>query len=420
MKRKLAFLEASLYAEGAVSNHVVATVKIKGSISEMGLRLALSKVQSRHPLLQARIAVEEGGHSYFVNDLENPQIALDIRERENDEDWKNVFIPACVLPFHVGIPLMRVIWFQSERISDLMFVCHHCICDGKSILNLIDETLQVLAKPDLELGSYDATAPISDYIPDASKNNSANQFIKRILPPLTKFALLFASMRGYKLRDQPYFIHWKLNSDLSAAVMAKCKKESVSVHAVLSVLYLTAFQYHKKSKKHQKLYCSVDMRRFIPQITSHMLFAFPAMIPLRLNLSKRIDIWEEARRMQQNLKKRLDKIDVYGPLIYTEGLIPLISKIIRYAKKDEGSHAFTFSNMGRAVIKEQYQTLLVEALYSPACIFPYGNPSTLCVTSFRECLDFLFTSDNHFLSQQEAFIIRDKAMELLSAIVKTT
>jgi len=418
MKRKLAFLEASLYAQGEVPNHVVATVKIRGAIDEHSVRLALAKVQSRHPLLNVCIDTDERGFLHFVGSEKILPISLEIKTRQSDDDWKAVFIPACVLPFDENSPLMRVIWLRSATVSDLMFICHHCICDGKSILNLLDEVLRVTTSSTVDLGFYDASLPLTDFIPAAVKRNKVNQLIGKTLPVLTKFAFFFASSKKITTRDQPYFIQWKLSEEISFAVLERCKKEHLSIHALLSVLYLAAFQQLKRVKRHQKLYCSVDMRKFIPEITDDMLFAFPAMVPLRGGWITVANIWEQARLLHRKLKKRLDTLDAYSPLIYTEALLPLIPKITNYAKNDRGSHAFTFSNMGRTVIKEQYRDLSVEALYSPGCIFPFGNPSTLGVTTFRGQLDFVFTSDQHFLPHQDAMIVRAKAMELLYDIIK--
>jgi len=414
MKRKLAFLEASLYAGAEVPNHVVATVKIRGAVDECHLRSALVKVQGRHPLLQATICIDKKGIAYFVKLGDKEPIPLTIQIRRSDDDWKEAFIPACVQPLGQNVPLMRIIWLRSATVSDMLFICHHCICDGKSVLNLVDETLQVLAKPEVVLAPYDASLPLTHFIPAKIKSNKVNKLIGRLLPPLTKLALSVASLKKEVKRDQPYFIHWKLSKELSAAALAKCKRERLSIHALLSVVYLAAFQHLKKTRRHQKLYCSVDMRKFIPEITDEMLFAFPAMVPFRVRPITVGNIWEQAHLLSRRLQQRLDKLDAYGPLIYTERLLPLIPKITRYAKGDKGSHAFTFSNMGRVSVKEQYQNLSVEALYSPACIFPFGNPSTLCVTSFCSQLDFVFTSEESFLSYQDACIVRDKAMELLS------
>jgi hypothetical protein len=80
---------------------------------------------------------------------------------------------------------------------------------------------------------------------------------------------------------------------------------------------------------------------------------------------------------------------------------------------DAGAHDFTFSNMGYVTIQENYSPVEVEVICSPVTIFPFGNPSTLFASAFRGQLDFMMTSDEHFLKYEEAVMLKDKAMELL-------
>ena len=83
----------------------------------------------------------------------------------------------------------------------------------------------------------------------------------------------------------------------------------------------------------------------------------------------------------------------------------------------EGNRAdFTFSNMGCITIKEKYGTVEVENVYSPETIFTFGNPTTLFASAFKGQLDFIITSDEHFLKYDDAIAIKKKAMELLKEV----
>jgi len=238
-----------------------------------------------------------------------------------------------------------------------------------------------------------------------------------MLPPVMKVALWVAPFKQETPRNKPYFLHWKLDAELSALLLYQCKKEGVTIHALLGVLFLASFQSLAENRKYQKLFCSVDMRRFIPQLTPDMLFGFPAMVPIRMSVNLSHSLWQQAKQFHLQLQRQLAKIDPYGPLLYTERLQPLVPALTRYAQKDRGKHAFTFSNMGRVAIQEQYGSFTIEALHSPACIFPFGNPSTLCVTTFRGQLDLLFTSDENFLPKTDAEQIKEKVMKLIMQLL---
>lgn len=120
-----------------------------------------------------------------------------------------------------------------------------------------------------------------------------------------------------------------------------------------------------------------------------------------------------ARLFRNELLTKIGKIDVYRQFMISESLLPLLPKIIKYAKTDKGAHDFTFSNMGNLAIKENYGTFVLDRLYSPITIFPFGNPSTLSTSTFRGQIDFMFTSDEHFLKKSDALQLKAKAMELL-------
>jgi hypothetical protein len=42
---------------------------------------------------------------------------------------------------------MRFVWIKGEETSDMMFVFHHCLCDGGSAMAVLDEFLKLLDNP---------------------------------------------------------------------------------------------------------------------------------------------------------------------------------------------------------------------------------------------------------------------------------
>src|SRR5690606_13608756 len=121
----------------------------------------------RHPLLRAHIDIDHKGIAYFVTTEPPIPIPVEVQTRQGGDHWKSIFIPACVRSFAPQMPLMRLIWLQSATVSDLVFICHHTICDGRSVLTLINEALKILAQPTLQLDTYDAATPLSCYVPAA-------------------------------------------------------------------------------------------------------------------------------------------------------------------------------------------------------------------------------------------------------------
>jgi hypothetical protein len=128
--------------------------------------------------------------------------------------------------------------------------------------------------------------------------------------------------------------------------------------------------------------------------------------------------WEQCRRLKGDLAEKMATIKAYELLLHSEYYHPVARKLIRWLCADEGSHDFTFSNMGRLDIPEQYETFSVEAVYSPTVAFPWRNPTTVVVSSFKGVMDFAYVSNTGFLRYDEAEAIKEKAMEVLADVTQ--
>lgn len=415
MRRKLSLIEGTMWADGLTAVNVVTTVKIKGLITAALLDAALMKLQIRHPLLRVRVEPDEFGTLYFVTNIEIDRIPVRIVSRTGDDHWKDEAFTEAITPFiNSGEPLIRVVWLKSEMISELIFTSHHCVSDGKSLVNFADETLQALGNPNADLGNYTSFSDIQELIP-ADIRNSRKEILKaKIIAGIARLGFMLVSVKKEVTRTKPYLIHWKINKAISAQLITRCREQGVSVNAVLCMAFLNAFTTLPGVKAHSKLYCAVDMRKFIPAVEKEMMFAFPAMIGLNMKGKKAGDLWQGAKQFKAELLEQINKTNPVNILMYSERLLHYLPKMIRYAKADQGAHDFTLSNMGHVSVKPQYNHLTVEAFYSPATVFPFGNPSTLFSTAFGGEIDFIFTSDEHFLKQQDALLLKEKALAWLA------
>ena len=414
MKRKLTLVEGTMYGDGQTAVNAVVAVKIKGSIDVGNLQHALSKVQARHPLLNVNVREDSTGIPYFITNENIGQIPVRTANRYTNEDWEKQTSVECLTPFDTkNGPLMRVVCLKSAEASNLIMVCHHCICDGRAILNLLDETLRLLAEPQIDIGTYHSFSSLYDFIPDQVKKSRKNLLMVSLVKKLSGLILLAAASKKEIKRVKPYLLHWRINKEESAAILSKCRKEGVSLHAVLSVIFLKAYDTIGTIKSYKKLYCAVDMRKFVPEIKNDMLFAFPAMIELGLKGGCNIEFWDQVRLLKEELILKISKTNVNRIFLLDEGLSTFLPKLAKYAKVDKGAHDFTFSNMGNSSIQENYGLVEVQDVYSPVTIFPFGNPSTFFASAFKGQLDFMMTSDAHFIKYEEAIMIREKVMELL-------
>ena len=394
--------------------NVVSSVTIKGTIQESDLHASLLKIQARHPLLSNNVWEDEAGIPYFVEQDPIQRIPVRIVDRLTDNDWERESITECLTPFDPKKkPLIRLVWLKSESISTLIFVGHHCICDGRSILNIIDETLSLLGQPEKEIGAYKSFSSIQDFIPAKIRENKANKLKVKLFSKVAKLALLVGAFKKEIKREKPFFLHWKLSKEESSLIIEKCKSEGASVHDALSVAFLIGFKELETIKSHSRLYCAVDMRKFLPEIENNMLFAFPVMLALNLPNKKKVGFWNQAREFKKELTKKIEEMNVNTLLLYSESLLPSLPRMTKYAKADKGAHDFTLSNMGKVSLREEYGSLEIESLQTPATFFPFGNPTTISTTYFKGQIDFMFTSDEYFIKQEDALAVKKNAMDIL-------
>lgn len=87
IKRKLMMVERIMYVDSKTPVNCVFTAKINGEISEENFRIALDKIQQKHPLLRASIDHKSAKYPFFVEEADISPIPLRILERKTDEDW---------------------------------------------------------------------------------------------------------------------------------------------------------------------------------------------------------------------------------------------------------------------------------------------------------------------------------------------
>jgi len=414
MNRKLIIGERLMYVNADTSVNGAFVAKISGLISLDRLRNALNKVQKKHPLLQAKIVEDKAGIPSFTSDGSVPEIPIRIVERLTDHDWETVVSQEWETVFDVRKgPLMRVVWLQSATVSELVMVCAHCICDGATVVSLMREMLAVLDNPDLELVAYQDFNSVQELMPDSLSFPWKDTVKAKIL---SKLAFLFFLVKATKNKYSPgnhYMLQWTLDKETTNVLNRTCKQENTSVHSALCVAYMEAFKAIKGPEAHGKVICPVDIRRLVPKIKPDMMFAFAPIVELSIEKQSTDDFWAKTRKVQEDLLVKAKAIKGHDMLVMGEYFHASVVKWVDFLKSTPGTHDVTLSNMGRLRIPEHYRSFEVEKIYSPAVAFPWRNPNTLIVSSFRREMHFSFVSNDGFLSAADAQAINKKALDLL-------
>jgi len=349
-------------------------------------------------------------------------------ERVSGDNWQNETEVEWGLPFDVTKgPLARVVWLRSETISELILVCPHCICDGATGVTLMREILLLLDQPEVMIGDYPVFQSVKEFIPRAVLDNRKGRLAAYLKSLVMRVLFSLRPIREKDMNGKDYAIRWRLGGEISEALVGRCKSEEVTVHAVLCVALLDAYRAIKKEDARGKVICPVDIRRYVREIRKDMMFAFAPIVELGEPAAgggaagdaagrtgvEGAGFWDRCRQLKGDLAEKMATINAYELLLHSEYYHPAAGKLIRWLCADAGSHDLTFSNMGRLDIPDEYETFTVEAIYSPTVVFPWRNPTTMVVSSFREQMDFAFVSNTGALRFEEAMAIKESMMQTL-------
>lgn len=415
MNRKLLFFERFIYGDGTTSKNIAFTVKIHGTFTPHHLRQALNKVQARHPLLTAAIVEDEQGAPWFATPACVPEIPLRIADRHTDEGWMQVAEAECGLPFNLQQgPLMRVVWLQGQGVSELMLVCHHCICDGASLVTLLREILLLLDQPHMEIGRYESFSTLHDLVPGYREANKRLRRRGRLMTLLLRLILFFAATRREIPWGRPYILRWELSQAETAALIARCRNEQVTLHAALCLAFLDVFPPQQRGRqRRRKIFCPVNIRRYIPAIKPGMLLGFAAGVALTLDDRPGQHFFSRARKMNAQLRAQLEGMRLRDKLVLCEYQYALAKELEKHFNTAKGNQLLTFSNMGRLDIPKYYHSFEIAAIHNPVLLFRSANPNGIIASTFDNRLSFSLLSNDRYLSLQEAEATRDKAMALL-------
>lgn len=413
IKRKLLLVERIMYIDATTPLNCVFTAKIKGEISKEQIEIALAKIQKKHPLLRAAIDLQDKQHPVFVVKENMKPIPLRIVKRQTDTHWLEESEQEWYRPFkEENSPLAQLVWIKGEELSELLWVSPHCICDGTSMVSLMQELLSLIDDPTLDLEPYPLFQSVNHFLSPQFDLQKKERKAKLFLLLGKCFFLL---QRKNKKRNlgKNYAIHWKLDPTDSAVVTQKCKDNGISVHAILCTAFMQAFQDVQGKSAKEKVISPIDIRHFIPEIKKDHMFAFAPTIELSLK-KKTPQALDQAKQIKKELTQKIEKMDARELLWMGEQMHPLAHRMISLLKSSRGAHDLTLSNMGNLQIQNTYNNFILEDIFSPTVAFPWLNSNTLVTTSYRNQMDFTLMSNQDFLPKQEALKIKDKAIELLT------
>lgn len=412
MKRRLLFGERMLLGDGTEPFNTVIPFRLRGTFVLKDIQHALSQLQEKHPWLKAVIKHDEKNIPWFeVSEKIKIPIRILAKKEENDwleeskNEWHKMFN-------YKEQPLMRFVWIKGEETSDMMFVFHHCLCDGGSAMVLLDEFLKLLDNPTHDIGVENPILGIHDVVPNEILHNRGQKFKAKMIGRLAATAIKWIPVnRKSTDRQSDYLINWKLDQETSKELIDYCKSQKVTVNTFLCATVLKAFETIRKEKAFNKVSCPVDIRRFANQIKADHIFAFGLMIVVSLN--KKLSFEENLKLMQETVEKKTSKLNPYITMMVMESAHDALKNFTKLLKNGKSSNDCMFSNLGRISITHEYKEFTLENVFSPSVIGPLGNTTTMVASTFRGEMDFSFMGSEGYLPHSDALAIRDEVITII-------
>lgn len=412
MQREMMFFERFMYVDGVTPINCIMTARLRGALSLEALRAALDAVQRKHPLLRARVVIEHGA-PHFVIDERTAVVPVRVVERLMETSWQSVTEQEWMTPYDaMHGPLLRLVWLRGKDISELMFVAHHCICDGGSIMMLIREVLQCMDEPATVLEPYESYATIEDLVPAEMLQDKQLQHRVRRKALLFRTFLAIMGRRAKRPIGQPYALYWTADREHFAAINQRCTAEGTNAYAALCVAFLLAFRQVQGKRAKNKLMCPVSIRRYVRAVKADTMFSFAPTVELSLE-DELQSFWAAARAMKNSLGQKIESMNVYDELLLGQKMRASTDRLLSFMRASKGGHDLAFSNVGRIRIAPTYKSFTVEAIVGATVAVPWRNANTLISTQFQGEMTLNFLSNDGFLPRDEAVAIQQNALQLL-------
>ncbi|MDH6250330.1 NRPS condensation-like uncharacterized protein [Chryseobacterium sp. H1D6B] len=413
MRRKLLFGERMLLGDGTEPFNAVIPFRLRGTFKIEDIKHALSRLQIKHPWLRALIHHDEKNVPWFEVTERTIPIPIRIVDRKGEDDWQEESKREWQTLFNYGEePLLRFTWIKGEKVSDMLFGFHHCLCDGGSAMAFLYEFLKILDHPSAEIGLENPILGIQDVVPPEILLSRKQQLKAKVIGRLAATAVKWVPV-GKKAveRQKDYMIHWKFDEMISKELVFYCKSEEVTVNTFLSTVLLHAFKKVRGTAAFNKVSCPVDIRRFAPQIKEDHIFAFGLMIVVSSDdkMSFSDNLW----MMQEAVERKTAKLNPYMTMMVMESAHDALKNFTKLLKHGKSSNDCMFSNLGRIQISDQYKDFTLETIFSPSVIGPLGNTTTMVTSTFRGEMDFSFMGSEGYLPHSEALAVRDEMIQTI-------
>ena len=320
---------------------VTLVARIKGNVTEDMLVKAVAKAQRQHPNLRVRIMDDNIHNPWFISQGAK-EIQIEIVPRESDDDWIQVHQQASQIPFDFEArPAIRFILVQSPKVSELIILCHHIICDGLSLAYLAGDIMAQLGDPNREVEVLPDPVPIElQNIPEGVSVNAVEKFFIKRINNKWEADKIFFDQEDYENLSEAYWRNFRhqiisieLSEEQTTALVQHCRKVGVTVNSALAAAFAGAQRLVQGDQPyHSQIGVAGDLRDRLERPAGEVMGFYAGVVNLKFNYNSRIGFWENASRLHQKVQPLYTNKKLFKDLLNWCYLAPGILEAIHFKK----------------------------------------------------------------------------------------
>lgn len=283
--------------------HFGIKAKIASRYDKGKVQDALRELESAHPFLKSSVAREaESGKLYYCW---REELQVPVFEKDNSSLWSNDYsdITRCGWDAFNEC-LLKIVLYPGDEEFEVLFIAHHLLGDGRSILGLVCEFADyyisgkkpALAKENLILSV--------DELPNGSRLSAINKLVIGYANRKWKNEKHTVNYESYRCFEKEFiannpvsYIEEAWGTAKTEEVLKKCHEQSVSLND-----YLVAEMMCKE--KINRVVVAVDIRKHLSHYKLGALGNYASATAIEVS-NQSEDVWKVAKSVSERVKKNI-------------------------------------------------------------------------------------------------------------------
>jgi NRPS condensation-like uncharacterized protein len=416
MLRKLGIFEkAMLIANRHAPFNIVSVLRMEAAPTPGVVKRALSLLQERHPLLQARII--DNNNRPFFETIPPTNFPFTVIERTSSEQWRQVAEKEMAFAHDAAAgPLFRVVYLYQDGYGDLVLNVHHAIMDAVSGLNLLEELLRLSSGDVSHLPALEPAPALDERFPLSYQGlRRVFSTMRYALSQMTDMLRYQWKNRGKRLPSIPVGgeVHTAtliLPEELVTSLAWRGRKEGLTLNSMLNSALVLGTNRHLYEGKPvtMRTFTFVDLRPFTqPPTSPENLDNYISMMGQTIDVKGDQDFWGLAKSLHAKIYHSLKSGDKFSASLMSEMLLNLIT---RYKFMRFGAIALSYS--GVVPLAKLYGHIEVVGLHGFVSGFNLGPEMASQARLFNDQIwwDFIYLDTDMDAEMAEKIIGEVKAI----------